>query len=530
MEHRTRTHLRTWAVRLTTTSLALFALATSARAQSYDPPIWADNLTPDQRLFNVKAKHSPAGHPQEWGQDIVGVRHTGGRSWSRQHAGAIGTNNATYVIYNKPVYAMGPGTVIACWRNAPPNPRAGEQHPEVAGRRIALGGNFLWIEEDDGDRVLYAHAIAGSIPSALCPNDATLLPTPYALGDDQMPVQTHLSIFNRPRVESGDLLMRAGNSGNSSEPHLHIHKIDAAGAAEPMIFRRGLYSVWTNDGASYDDWSSFAGNAIPAQTVVIWPPRRRLGEAAGHGHVFADYRRVALHLRDSGFRPYTLDTYSVGGTSFINFAWRPSDVVWRASTLVDEGSYVAHIESDEAQGWDPVLIESSTGSGGQVLYSVVSVKNLPGTWLARHGMLYDEHIDVMSQAAAAGLSPVSISVVSVQGERRYTVLYRPVNIGGWEVKSQVREADFQAMVDAQEQAGRYPVYVNAYMHQGTAYLSAIFASIAGSLNHSAYQMSAAEYQTEYEEWVMQNGLDTRSVTSFDGAQQQHRFAAVWTNP
>jgi hypothetical protein len=251
---------------------------------------------------------------------------------------------------------------------------------------------------------------------------------------------------------------------------------------------------------------------------------------AGHGFTWADYRRQFLHLLDSGFRQHTLDTYSVGGTSFLNFAWRPSTQMWRASTLVDQAAYEAHIASDGAQGWDPVQVESSTGSGGQVLYSVTSMRSLPGTWLARHGMSYQEHLAVMGEAADAGLSPASISVVSVAGERRYTVLYRPVNIGGWEIKSQLREADFPAMVNTQQQAGRYPVYVNAYMHQGTAYLSVIFASSAGNVNHTDYSMTGSEYQDEYDEWVVGNGLFTRSVTSFDGAQQQHRFAAVWTNP
>ncbi len=39
------------------------------------------------------------------------------------------------------------------------------------------------------------------------------------------------------RVEAGDLLGLAGNSGNTSEPHLHIHAVDAAtGLGVPMAF------------------------------------------------------------------------------------------------------------------------------------------------------------------------------------------------------------------------------------------------------------------------------------------------------
>ncbi len=529
MEHRTRTDVRTLTGRL---ALALLALAggSAARAQQlYDPPVWADDMPADQRLYTTRAKHSDPGHPQEWGYDIHAVRYLGGTSWSTRTAGATGTSNSTYVIYNKPVYAMAPGTVIACWRNAPENPSAGVLRPEVTSRHIGLGGNFLWIEEDDGDRVLYGHATSGSIPESLCRHNAAFFPTPYAVNDDQMPAQSHLSIFNRPRVAAGDFLMRAGNSGNSTEPHLHIHKIDSAGVATPLNFERGLYSPWTSTGASYDQWTRYAGGPIPPGPVVIWPPRRSVREVSSIAHPASDYGRVFLHLWDSGFRPFTVDTYSVGGSSFINFAWRPTTLIWRASSLVGAADYQAHIDADERDGYAPVQIESSM-SGLQVRYSVTSIKNLPATWIARHGLTYDEHLALMGQARQAGLSPASVSVVSVAGARRYTVLYRPMNIGGWDVHSRVREADYQALVEAQEAAGLYPVYVNAYMHQGTAYLSAIFAQSAGTVNRSAHSLSVAEYPAEYDEWVVGNGLFTRSVTSFDGAQQQHRFAAVFTNP
>lgn len=510
---------------------ALLAAPAAHAQQLYQTPIWADDMAADERLHTDKAQHSEPGHPQQFGYDLLGLRHTGGRNWSRQNAGTSGNGNSTYVIYGKKVHAMAAGTVIACWRNAPPNPRAGQVHPEVTGKRIPLPGNFLWIQEDDGERVLYAHAIAGSIPSELCPYDATLLMNPYPDSQNQMPAATVLPLFNRPRVESGQFLMLAGNSGNSSEPHLHVHKIDAAGAASPISFRRGLYSMWTNGGADFDVWHRFGGNPIPPGPVVVWPPRRAAGEAAGHGFAASTYQPIFDHLSDSGFRQMVLDTYRVGGTSFLNFAWRPALGQWRASTLVSAAQFQQHLEADSAQGFDPVMVESSLGSGGQVLYSVTSVENVPGTWIAVPNLTYDQHLDVSAQALAANLSPASISVVSVNGERRYTVLYTPRDLGAWAIQSRVRESDLEDVVADQAQQGRHPVYVNAYMHGGDPYLSVIFAERAGTAVHWNYSMSGAELQAESDTWGLNGeGLFTRSVTAFDGAQQQHRFAAVWYRP
>jgi hypothetical protein len=66
------------------------------------------------------------------------------------------------------------------------------------------------------------------------------------------------------------------------------------------------------------------------------------------------------------------------------------------------------------------------------------------------------------------------------------------------------------------------------MHGGQPFLSAIFASKTptGSDRKDRHLMSADEYQNEWTSAVNAKML-TRAVTSFDGAQSQHRFAAAW---
>jgi hypothetical protein len=108
----------------------------AANAQElYDPPIWGDDLEPGERLWLHQAKHSAAG-PQEWGYDLLGIRYLSGRDWRRRLEGASGHDNDAYVIYGKTVHAMAPGTVIACWRNAPENaPSSPRSSPRGEARR-----------------------------------------------------------------------------------------------------------------------------------------------------------------------------------------------------------------------------------------------------------------------------------------------------------------------------------------------------------------------------------------------------------
>ncbi len=513
---------------LAVAAMLLFTNPTFSQ-QLYDPAIWGDDLEPGERLHTDKAKHSAAGHPQEWGYDILGVRHLTGRSWSRKRENTSGNANNTYVIYNKRVHAMAGGTVIACWRNAPENAPAGSTHAQVTNRRIGIGGNFLWIEEDDGDRVLYAHAIPGTIPAGLCPHNGTLFPTQYATSDDQMPAQSHVAAANHARVEAGQFLMRVGNSGNSSEPHLHIHKINDGGAAVRFNFRRGLFSMWTNGGADLNNWNSYAGGPVPQGPLVFWPPRRLTSEYARHGYPNESYQRLFLHLGDSGFQLSWIDTYSVGGKSFMNFVWHPATSGWRASHLVSEADYQAHIDADERDHWDPVQIESSLEAGVRIRYSVTSVQNKPGTWLARHGLIQNQHIEIRDRARKDGLKLASVSVVSIASIRFYTVLYNQDDIGDWRVESQIPEGGYQQVYNTQLAAGRRVVYLNSYMHNGQPFISAIFATKAGTDRVARHGLSGPDYQAAYNQFA--NGARrTRTVTSFDNAQQQHRYAAVWAKP
>lgn len=497
--------------------------------QLYDPFIWGDDLESGERLYINKAKHSAAGHPQEWGYDVLGQRHLSGRSWSTKRENTSGNANNTFVIYNKRVHAMDGGTVIACWRNAPENSQAGNTHAEVTNRRIGLGGNSLWIEEDDGELVHYAHAIPGTIPARLCPHNGTLFPSPYPQNENQMPAHTNVAAANRARVERGEFLFRAGNSGNSSEPHLHIHKISAAGAAVRFNFRRGLFSRWTNNGADLNVWESYAGGPIPQGPLLFWPPRRIAREYARHGFPSEDYQRLFLHLADSGFQLSWLDTYSVGGKSFMNFVWHPATTGWRSTHLRSAADYQAYINADEKEHFDPVQIESSLEGSGTIRYSVISVKDKPGGWRARHGLTSSQHLEVRNKARNDGLAPASISVVSIAGVRFYTVLYNHDDIGDWRIESEVSEGAYQQVYNSQTAAGRHPIYVNAYMHNGQPFISAIFASKSGTKRVARHGLTPPEYQAAFNQFSTGDRL-TRAVTSFDNAQQQHRYAAVWAKP
>lgn len=105
----------------------------------------------------------------------------------------------------------------------------------------AIAGNYVIISLDDGDRcVALAHLRAGSICVSVGQN-----------------------------VAEGQQIANCGNSGNSTQPHVHVQAMDSAdlqiARGVPMAFRR------------YREWPSGAGQfqvrerGMPSEGAVVEP-------------------------------------------------------------------------------------------------------------------------------------------------------------------------------------------------------------------------------------------------------------------
>lgn len=149
---------------------------------------------------------------QSWALDILQIDAAG-----RRARGIYPAGRERYHIFGTAVHAPCDASVAGARDDLP------DQDPPQTDREN-LPGNYLLLECEEGFFVLLAHLQQGS-----------------------------LRVGESDRVRLGDRLANVGNSGNTSEPHLHIHAQAGSGgesllAADPLpILFRGHGWLVRND-------------------------------------------------------------------------------------------------------------------------------------------------------------------------------------------------------------------------------------------------------------------------------------------
>jgi hypothetical protein len=135
--------------------------------------------------------HGMFASSQRYALDIVQLN-----EWGVRATGLYPGRLSAYEIYGAPVYSPLTGTVIDTTSSLPDLP-PGKRQPERP------TGNCIWLRRDSLHVVL-AHLKEGSVQVA--PGD---------------------------RVQAGERLAAVGNTGNTSEPHLHIHAVTLPQGSTP---------------------------------------------------------------------------------------------------------------------------------------------------------------------------------------------------------------------------------------------------------------------------------------------------------
>lgn len=157
---------------------------------------------------------------QEFAFDVIGQSDVDLASLDRKP-----NHISKYYIYHKEVLAIGDGVIIDIGDKFPESKMSDpniteesrfelfKQLTQKIGGVNAFCGNYIFIDHENGEYSFYAHLSENTI----C----------IAKGD---------------RVKQGDIIAKVGNTGNSTDPHLHFQLMDS-----PVIFKaNGLPIMFKN--------------------------------------------------------------------------------------------------------------------------------------------------------------------------------------------------------------------------------------------------------------------------------------------
>lgn len=228
--------------------------------------------------------------------------------WTQYYPGTDGAKNTDYLIWGKPIYAMADGEVLDFAEGNPDDPPHGDLGKPANSFTILHGEERAW----------YGHLQQGSLNPELCKKGA--------------------------KVKSGQFLGRAGNSGHTSNPHLHIH-ISKKGVGYPILFH-GIQVTGREKVKAFTDidkniWTTVTDKGLPYGKNLIWPSdskpssKPRIdGKFAGvftygtdgyymwTGADWASFNSKIIEYSKMGAELIDLDLYEENGKRYYNGVWR----------------------------------------------------------------------------------------------------------------------------------------------------------------------------------------------------------------
>lgn len=363
--------------------------------------------------------------------------------------------------------------------------------------------NYLWIEHPNGEWTKYSHLARNSIS-----NKAGLKVGQW--------------------VNMGTYLGDEDDVGCADGDHLHF-EVGVPRSTNPI----------TTIGGFLNDNSGSKRNRIPricgilggkfksgTEYTASWQPTNYVPghpEVARHGLPIDKYQCQFDQMMDAGYEISWLDMFDSFGRTYVNVVGHMRTASGSGFHNLNSAQYQNKFTSLKGTGFKPVQVDSYL-LNGRVRYAGYFKKIFGPDFAGYHDASAATHQQKFNAWTKIGYFPTSLSVTSVNNERKYTGVYEKKSQGSIIVKSQVTTAQYQKVFDDNIKAGRRPAYLNGYKHAGQAYLVTIFNSVTPTGGKYRHGLTSGGYQNEYDS-ARAGGQLTRIVTGYEDSGT--RYAGGW---
>jgi len=523
----------------------------TVNVRDYDPAVKQLSLAPYPTAFNFplndsdlpkntywgnfertdSTSHHHGDLPQYYAYDLLGYKFdSSSKQWVTHPANSDATNNASYYAWNKPLRAIGNGTVIECRRSLADNT------PGVmdAAHRF---GNAVWIKLDTGEVVAYAHTKQFSIPTSVCPTESV------SLADAATPVHAQAV-----RVYAGEVIGRIGNTGNTSEPHVHMQLV-----ANPPFDEDDSNSLSTPGlPLNFDGYRTRTRDGLTQGTGFDWVDVPR-----GHGAVLPDYGLLQPHVCGwnppapgqksatltglseacfqvrfddavaAGYQPIAIDGYTIAGTPFFNVLLRPNRPATAAYAGMTTADFKAKRSALAKQGYRLIHLDLYLRGSSSRRYNAVWVKDGGPKTVAYAAKSVSSHTAQFNSLTGKGYVPLAISAIFRNGKTEVAAVYVKKNVGKFAAVGGVSLSKLQGEFDKQTKAGLRPTYVDAYRKGGKPYFSLIFTQKASKNYLMRHGLTEKQLVTLDKLRRTFNNQLAVAMTGYQVGSKSTRFAAIW---
>jgi hypothetical protein len=164
-------------------------------------------------------------------------------------------------------------------------------------------------------------------------------------------------------------------------------------------------------------------------------------------------------------------------------------------------------------------------AGADVRYAAIWVKDSSIPWVAFHGMTAATFQYEFNTQGANGYRLVSVSSYEADGQPLYAAVWDKVPSPAWVARNGLSAPDYQQAFNLYAAQGFHLVWINGSTVDGADRYAAIWENSPTAAWVAHHGMSAADFQTDFNQLVSQ-GYRLRQVSGY-AIGNQDRYAAIW---